>query len=213
MCYSLSLPLPSSVPALKVYTKQSSREHNAADAWWRTQAHANLAWKHILPTKAPTQRKVHFQLKQNSLWYFTLTSGNYRAEFHRLHHKSELNPPLSALISRHLENSRDPQISKTGMDRVAASQPASPHGSVLLCSNRCPGVHTAMINTGTHLSLRETTCCGNKVPEAGKSVTMARRPICSQYKTPYLPFFPCCWAVDNPVSESPESPGVAFFPF
>lgn len=69
MCIAtrLSLPLPSSVPALKVHTKQSSREHDAADTRWRTQAHANLAWKHILPTKSPTQKKVHSHFSQKSL--------------------------------------------------------------------------------------------------------------------------------------------------
>lgn len=44
--------------------------------------------------------------------YFTLTSVNYRAESHRLHHKFVLNLPLSVLISRHLENSRKRFFSK-----------------------------------------------------------------------------------------------------
>lgn len=194
---SLSLPLPSSVPALKVYTKQSSREHNAADAWWRTQAHANLAWKHILPTKAPTQRKVHFQLTQNSLWYFTLTSGNYRAEFHRLHHKSELNPPLSALISRHLENSRDPQISKTGMDRAAASQCHCTGLSVCAASGILEYTQPRL----TQKPHAVVTRCQKLISQwpwpGGPSAPNTRLLI------PYLPFFPCRWAVGNPVSESP----------
>lgn len=75
----------------------------------------------------PHAEKSPFQLTQNSVECFTLTSGNYRAEFHRLHHKSELNPPSSALISRHLENSRALQLSEKGMDGAAASQQALSH--------------------------------------------------------------------------------------
>lgn len=93
-------------PALKVYTKQSPREHDAADARQRTGTRPPSV--DTPSAHSPAQRKARSYLKQDSSFetqYFTLTSGNYRAEFHRLHHKFVLNLPLSVLISRHLEKS------------------------------------------------------------------------------------------------------------
>lgn len=116
-----------------------------------TGTHANLAWKHILP-KFPTRRKVHSYFKQNSSQYFTLTSVNYRAEFHRLHHKFELNPPLSVLISRHLEKSKNIFL-KWKKNRTALQASVFMQSNVLQNNDRYPEY------THIHEQYKKTDTC------------------------------------------------------
>ena len=98
---------------LKVHTKQSPREHGGPAR--STRAHADVAWTH--PARGPRANKgtFSFQAEQFILnTVFTLTSVNYRAEFHRLHHKFVLDPPLSVLTSRHLEKSKKNLLKEMG---------------------------------------------------------------------------------------------------
>lgn len=106
---------------------------------------------------------------------------NYRAEFHRLHHKFVLDLPLSVLTSRHLEKSKKNLLKEMGEEPAvqATLQHLSSQFNVLRSHRQVSCVYTYTWTTHTHIpvphSQRECWLSMFSIkkelrsPEAGKS--------------------------------------------